>query len=69
MYCQGWNKKSIAGCIHLSRRHVARLIETFNREGFAGLEDLFAFLENETRSSSPDSEHERGQERQSGGVK
>jgi transposase InsO family protein len=39
MHSQGWNKQSIAGCLKLSRRHVGRLIDTFEREGFAGLED------------------------------
>ena len=38
-------------------------------QGFASLGELFAFLENETRSNSPDSEHGTDQERQSGGVK
>ena len=39
MYYQGWTKKSIAGCLKLSARHVSRIIETFEQEGFAGLED------------------------------
>jgi transposase InsO family protein/transposase len=39
MWAQGWNKKSIAGCLKLSRRQVGRIIEVFEREGFAGLED------------------------------
>jgi len=39
MWVQGWNKRSIAGCLKLSRRHVGRIIEVFEREGFAGLED------------------------------
>jgi transposase InsO family protein len=39
LWAEGWNKKSIAGCLHLARSHVHQLIETFKREGFAGLED------------------------------
>jgi transposase InsO family protein len=39
MWAEGWNKKSIAGCLHLSRRQVHNIIDTFQREGFAGLED------------------------------
>jgi hypothetical protein len=46
LWVEGWNKTSIAGCLHLSRRHVGRLIDTFQREGFAGLEDQ--------RTRSPD---------------
>lgn len=39
MYYQGWHKRSIAGCLKLSRRHVYEIIEAFERDGFAGLED------------------------------
>lgn len=39
MYYEGWNKESIAGVLKLSVRHVARLIEAFEQDGFAGLED------------------------------
>jgi transposase InsO family protein/transposase len=39
MWYEGWNKKSIAGCLKLSRRHVGRIIDAFERDGFAGLED------------------------------
>ncbi|MDH3674051.1 MAG: helix-turn-helix domain-containing protein, partial [Anaerolineae bacterium] len=39
MYYQGWNKKSIAGCLKLSRMHVHNIIDAFERDGFAGLED------------------------------
>jgi transposase InsO family protein len=39
MHSQGWNKKSIAGCLKLSRRHVGRIIKAFNKDGFTGLED------------------------------
>ena len=36
---EGWNKSSIAGCLKLSRRHVHNILEAFERDGFAGLED------------------------------
>ena len=39
MWAQGWNKKSIAGCLKLSRRQVGRIISAFEQDGFAGLED------------------------------
>jgi len=39
MYAQGWNKKSIAGLLKLSHQHVGRIIEAFEQDGFAGLED------------------------------
>ncbi len=39
MWSQGWNKKSLAGCLKLSRTHVHQIIEAFERDGFAGLED------------------------------
>jgi transposase InsO family protein len=39
MYYQGWNKKSIAGCLKLSRKHVHEIINAFEQDGFAGLED------------------------------
>lgn len=39
MHYEGWKKKSIAGLLKLSERHVARLIKAFERDGFAGLED------------------------------
>jgi len=39
MAYEGWNKTSIAGCLKLSRRHVHNILEAFEREGFAGLED------------------------------
>lgn len=39
MYYEGWNKKSIAGCLRLSRRHVERLVQAFEVDEFAGLED------------------------------
>lgn len=39
MAYEGWNKSSIAGCLKLSRRHVHNILEAFERDGFAGLED------------------------------
>ena len=39
MHYEGWNKKSIAGCLKLSRPHVHRLIEAFEADDFASLED------------------------------
>ena len=38
-------------------------------QAFASLEDLFAFLEEETRSGSPGSEYRRCQDRKSGDVR
>lgn len=39
MFHEGWNKKSIAAVLNLSRKHVAALIQAFEEEGFEGLED------------------------------
>lgn len=39
MWAEGWSKKSIAGCLQVSRKHVHTIIEAFQRDGFAGLED------------------------------
>ncbi|MEE9157575.1 MAG: DDE-type integrase/transposase/recombinase, partial [Gammaproteobacteria bacterium] len=39
MAYEGWNKHSIAGCLMLSRRHVHNILEAFEHDGFAGLED------------------------------
>jgi len=39
MASEGWNKKSIADCLKLSRSHVYTILEAFERDGFAGLED------------------------------
>ena len=39
MAYEGWHKTSIAGCLQLSRRHVHNILEAFERDGFAGLED------------------------------
>jgi hypothetical protein len=39
LFHEGWHKKSIAGLLHLSRKHVAHLIAAFEQDGFAALED------------------------------
>ena len=39
MAAEGWNKKSIADCLKLSRSHVYTILAAFERDGFAGLED------------------------------
>jgi len=39
MWAEGWSKKSIAGCLQLSRKHVHTIITAFEEDGFAGLED------------------------------
>jgi transposase InsO family protein len=39
MWAQGWNKRSIAGCLKLSHQHVHDIIDAFEQDGFAGLED------------------------------
>ena len=39
MASEGWNKKSIADGLKLSRAHVYTILEAFERDGFAGLED------------------------------
>lgn len=39
MYYEGWNKQSIAACLKVSRPHVHDLIDAFQADGFAGLED------------------------------
>ena len=36
---EGWDKKSIADCLKLSRAHVYRILDAFEKEGFEGLED------------------------------
>ncbi len=36
---EGWNKKSIADCLTLSRSHVYTILHAFEHDGFAGLED------------------------------
>jgi Homeodomain-like domain len=39
MYYEGWHQTSIAGCPGLSRQHVWMILQAFQRDGFAGLED------------------------------
>lgn len=39
MFFEGWNKKSIANLLKLSRQHVTDLIKAFEADGFAGLKD------------------------------
>ena len=36
---EGWDKKSIADCLKLSRAHVYRILDAFDKQGFEGLED------------------------------
>ncbi|ETW92280.1 MAG: hypothetical protein ETSY1_44350, partial [Candidatus Entotheonella factor] len=39
MHLEGWNKKSIADCLKLSRSHVYTILDAFEKEGFEGLEE------------------------------
>lgn len=39
LFYEGWNKKSIANLLKLSRQHVTTIIQAFEADGFAGLED------------------------------
>ena len=39
MAAEGWNKKSIADCLKLARSHVYTILDAFDHDGFAGLED------------------------------
>jgi transposase InsO family protein len=39
MYYEGWNKKSIAALLKLSRKHVGTITKAFEADGFEGLED------------------------------
>jgi putative transposase len=39
MFYEGWNKKSVADLLKLSRKHVGELIKGFEKDGFEGLED------------------------------
>ena len=39
MWYEGWNKRSIAGCLTLSRTHVYTILDAFERDGIAGLEE------------------------------
>jgi hypothetical protein len=36
---EGWDKKSIAALLKLSRSHVTTLIQAFEKDNFAALED------------------------------
>ncbi len=39
MFYEGWNVKSIAGLLKVSRKHVTALVQAFEEDDFAGLED------------------------------
>jgi hypothetical protein len=39
MYYEGWQQRSVAKVLDLSRSHVGEIIAAFKRDGFAGLED------------------------------
>jgi putative transposase len=39
LFYEGWHQQSIAGYLKLSRQHVWHLLQAFERDGFAGLED------------------------------
>jgi len=39
MFHEGWHQTSIAGLLKLSRQHVWNIIQAFERDDFAGLED------------------------------
>lgn len=39
MHTQGWHQQGIAECLQLSRKHVWHIIQAFDRDGFAGLEE------------------------------
>ena len=39
LWDEGWNKRSMAGCLKLSRPHVYTILDAFERDGFAGLEE------------------------------
>jgi hypothetical protein len=36
---EGWDKTSIADCLKVSRSHVYKILDAFEKEGFDGLED------------------------------
>jgi transposase InsO family protein len=36
---EGWNKTSIADCLKVSRSHVYKILDAFEKDGFAGLEE------------------------------
>ena len=46
MFYEGWDKKSIADLLKLSRSHVTALIQVFEKDNFAALEDKRARPEN-----------------------
>lgn len=39
MFYEGWNVKSIAELLKVSRKHVTDLVQAFEKDGFTGLED------------------------------
>lgn len=39
LFYEGWNVKSIAGLLKVSRKHITMLIQAFEADDFAGLED------------------------------
>jgi hypothetical protein len=39
MYDEGWHQQSIATCLQLSRKHVWHILQAFDRDELAGLED------------------------------
>jgi len=39
MHYEGWHQTNIAGLLGLSRQHVRNIVQAFERDGFAGLED------------------------------
>lgn len=39
MFYEGWNVKSIANLLKVSRKHITALVQMFEKDGFAGLED------------------------------
>jgi hypothetical protein len=39
MFYEGWNVKSIANLLKVSRQHATELIQAFEKDGFAALED------------------------------
>ena len=39
LFYEGWHRSSIAGLLGLSRQHVWNILQAFERDGFAGLED------------------------------
>ena len=39
LYYEGWHQQSIAGFLKLSRQHIWHILQSFKRDGFAGLEE------------------------------